>query len=357
MTQLTFNQSKMEAFMEQMVTMLNGGALSLMTSIGHRTGLFDTMRQLPPATSHQIASAAGLQERYVREWLAAMVTGRIVEYNPANATYCLPQEHAALLTRAATPNNMATTTQYIAILGAVEDRITEAFRQGGGVSYAHFERFHAVMAEESNQLVVMALKEYILPIVPGLIERLEAGIDVLDLGCGHGRALQRLAAIFPNSHFTGYDLTPEVITTARQMVAEQGLTNIQFSVKDATHLDEIARYDLIFTFDAIHDQAQPATVLRHIYHALRPNGTYLMQDIAGSSYVQNNLEHPFAPLLYTISSMHCMTVSLAQGGDGLGTMWGKELALQMLNTAGFAHVEVHQLPHDPLDYYYVMSKA
>ncbi len=357
MKQNSIDQTKAEAFAEQMVGILNGGALALMTSIGHRTRLFDTLAELPPATSGQIAAATGLHERYVREWLAAMVTGRIVEYDQTYETYHLPPEHAAWLTRAATPNNLAVTAQNIGLLGGVEDQIVGSFYEGGGVPYTEFQRFHEVMAEDSHQSVVVALTDHILPLAPGLTDALTHGIDVLDLGCGRGRALTLLAQTFPRSRFTGYDFSEEAITTARRTATAQGVTNVEFSVKDATLLHEPDRYDLICTFDAIHDQAQPATVLRNIQQALRPGGTYLMQDIAGSSYVQNNLDHPFGPLLYTVSCMHCMTVSLAQNGDGLGTMWGKELAIQMLAEAGFTDVAVHQLPHDPVNYYYVMSKA
>jgi SAM-dependent methyltransferase len=126
---------------------------------------------------------------------------------------------------------------------------------------------------------------------------------------------------------------------------------------DAAKLDEKNRYDLIFTFDAIHDQKDPAKVLGNIYSALKPGGTYLMQDIAGSSHLENNMDHPMAPFLYSISVMHCMTVSLALDGAGLGTMWGKELALKMLADAGFKDAKVNQLGHDIQNYYYVMSKA
>jgi 2-polyprenyl-3-methyl-5-hydroxy-6-metoxy-1,4-benzoquinol methylase len=357
MKQNGIDQTKAEAFAEQMVGILNGGALALMTSIGHRTRLFDTLAELPPATSGQIAAATGLHERYVREWLAAMVTGRIVEYDQTYETYHLPPEHAAWLTRAATPNNLAVTAQNIGLLGGVEDQIVSSFYEGGGVPYTAFQRFHEVMAEDSHQSVVVALTDHILPLAPGLTDALERGIDVLDLGCGSGRALTLLAQTFPHSRFTGYDFSEEAITTARHTATAQGVRNVEFGVKDATLLHEPEHYDLICTFDAIHDQAQPATVLRNIQQALRPGGTYLMQDIAGSSYVQNNLDHPFGPLLYTVSCMHCMTVSLAQNGDGLGTMWGKELALQMLAAAGFGDVAVHQLPHDPVNYYYVMRKA
>jgi len=351
-----FNQQKAEAFTEKMVEVLNLGSLALMTSVGHRTGLFDTMAVLPPATSDQIATAAGLHERYVREWLGAMTVGRLVDYDPATATYRLPAEHAAALTRTAAPNNIAAFTQYIGLLGSVEDGIVESFRRGGGVPYAAFPRFQEVMAEDSGQSVLPALFDHILPLVPGLIEALEQGIEVLDLGCGQGRALILMAQSFPNSRFTGYDLSDNGIAGAWAEAQQKGLTNIRFERLDAAALNEVSRYDLICTFDAIHDQAKPATVLRNIHHALKPDGIYLMQDIAGSSHVHNNFDHPMGPFLYTISCMHCMTVSLADNGEGLGAMWGQEKAQQMLTEAGFTRVEVKQLAHDIQNHYYICQK-
>jgi 2-polyprenyl-3-methyl-5-hydroxy-6-metoxy-1,4-benzoquinol methylase len=355
MTTRELDQKKAEEFAGRMLEVLNAGALAIMTSIGHRTGLFDAMAGLAPSTSEQIASAAGLNERYVREWLGAMAVGGTVEHDAESGTYFLPPEHAAWLTRAATPNNIAVTTQFIPLMGSVEDGIVESFKEGGGLPYSAFPRFHEVMAEDSGQTVVAALTEAILPLVPGLTERLEEGMDVLDVGSGSGRALNLLARTFPNSRFTGYDISEEAI--ARAEAEAQGLTNVRFEIKDAATLDEKERYDLITTFDAIHDQAKPAAVLEGIARALKPDGIYLMQDIAGSSHVHNNMEHPLGTLLYTISTMHCMTVSLSQGGDGLGTMWGEEKAREMLREAGFAKVEVKQLPHDFANSYYVVTKS
>jgi len=116
-------------------------------------------------------------------------------------------------------------------------------------------------------------------------------------------------------------------------------------------------YDLVTTFDAVHDQADPAAVLGGISNALRPDGVYLMVDIAASSHVHNNADHSIGPLLYTISTMHCMTVSLAQDGEGLGTMWGEEKARRMLGEAGFTRVEVERLPHDFQNNYFIARKG
>ena len=340
-----------------MIGTLNEGALAVMTSIGHRTGLFDTMSGLPYSTSEEIAGAADLNERYVREWLGAMTVGGIVEHDPERNTYHLPPEHAAFLTRAASPDNIAVTAQFISLMGSVEDEIVGVFRRGGGVPYSAFPRFHEVMAEDSGQTVVAALFDYILPLVPGLTERLEAGIEVLDVGSGSGRALNLMARAFPHSHFTGYDISEEGVLRAITEAKEHGATNVRFEVKDAAALDETSRYDLITTFDAVHDQARPAAVLEGIALALKDDGVYLMQDIAGSSHLHNNMDHPLGPFLYTVSTMHCTTVSLAQGGEGLGTMWGEEKAKQMLAEAGFRSVEIRRLDHDIANTYYLVRKG
>lgn len=356
MTTQTFDSLKAEAFAEKVLSILNGGALALMTSIGHRTKLFDTMADLPASTSQQIADAANLNERYVQEWLGAMVTGGFVEYDSDCKTYCLPAEHAAFLTRAAASDNMAPFAQYIPVLANVEEQIIDCFYLGGGVPYSAFKRFHEVMAEDSGQTTVPVLLDHILPLIPNLTDRLHQGIQVLDVGCGSGRALNQLARAFPNSQFVGYDFSREAISNAQAEAMQHQLENIRFEVRDAALFDEYECYDLITTFDAIHDQAQPDWVLQNIYRALRPDGVYLMQDIHASTDVGGNLEHPAAPFLYTISCMHCMTVSLANRGMGLGAMWGQEKALEMLAHAGFTQVEIRRLAHDFQNDYYIIRR-
>lgn len=356
MLDMVFSKEKAEAFADNLLDSINKSAVVLSISLGHRTGLFDAMSDLKPSTSAEIADAAGLSERYVREWLGAMVTGKVVSFDPATKKYQLPAEHATILTRQSMPN-FAATMQFIPLLGAVEDKIVEAFRNGGGVPYSEFPRFHEVMADESGQTVLPALIDAILPLAAGLTEKLESGIKVLDIGCGRGRAINLMAKTYPNSSFTGYDFSDEAVATAREEAAAQGITNATFEVRDVAMIGEIENYDLITAFDAIHDQAKPAVVLSGIYHALKNDGTFLMQDVGGSSHVHQNMDHPIAPLLYTISTMHCMTVSLALNGDGLGTMWGKELAQTMLKDAGFRSITIHDLPHDLQNCYYVIKKT
>ena len=186
-----------EEFAERMLRTMNEAALALMVSVGHRTGLFDAMAEMPAATSAEIASAAGLDERYVREWLAVMTTGRIVDHDGEAGTYSLPAGHAAWLTRAAGMQNLATGMQYIGLMAMVEDQIVECFRHGGGVPYSAFPRFQAVMAEDSGAVHNATLIDGTLPLVPGLTGRLGDGIDVADVGCGSGHAVNLMAAAFP----------------------------------------------------------------------------------------------------------------------------------------------------------------
>lgn len=356
MTTQTIDQAKAEAFAGQMVGILNGSILGLMTSIGHRTELFDKMAQLPPSTSQQIADATGLNERYVREWLGAMVTGGIIEYDPAGKTYRLPPEHAASITRAAGPNNLAAFMQFGSLMGNVEDQIIDCFRKGGGVPYSAYPKFQQLMAEESGQVMDATLIDVTLPLVPGLVERLKAGIDVADVGCGSGHAINLMAKAFPNSRFTGYDFSEEGVATGRREAAEWGVTNAIFEAQDVAELNQTASFDLITVFDAIHDQAQPRKVLANISRALKPDGTFLCVDIQASSNLEENMEHPLGPMLYGISTMHCMTVSLALNGEGLGTVWGEQKARELLTEAGFHQIDVEHVEGDIFNSYYICRK-
>ncbi len=350
---MPLNLERKDAFAGQLLDILNHGALALMISVGHRTGLFDALADGEALDSEGLAQKARLQERYVREWLRALAVGRILEHDAASETYWMPAEHAHWLSRKSPEANMAVFAQYIAELGSVESRIVESFQNGGGVAYGEYRRFHDIMAEDSGQSIVPVMDSAVVDLIPGLRNRLERGIDVVDVGCGRGRALTQLAASFPNSRFTGLDFGEAPVAVARQAAADAGLKNVNFRVQDAATWDEPGSVDWVMALDAIHDQARPDLVLQNIRKALRPGGVFLMQDIDMASDVADNMDHPIAPMLYTISCMHCMTVSLAQGGMGLGTAWGRELAVSMLGEVGFTSVEIHRFPHDIQNAYFV----
>jgi 2-polyprenyl-3-methyl-5-hydroxy-6-metoxy-1,4-benzoquinol methylase len=345
-----------EEFAERVMGTIDSAALATLFSVGHQTGLFDAMAERPPSTSAQIADAAGLNERYVREWLGGMTAGRVVEYDPEAVTYSLPPQRAALLTRAAGPDNLARSAQFIPMLGEVEQKIIGCFRAGGGLPYSEYPRFDALMAEESGEVFDASLVDAILPMAEGLPDRLRAGADVADFGCGSGHAVNLMAPAFPASRFTGIDFSDEGLVVGAAEAERLALTNAAFEHHDLADLDVTEAYDVVTAFDAIHDQAQPDRVLRNIYQALRPGGVFLMVDIKASSRLEDNIGEPLATFIYTVSTMHCMSVSLAFGGAGLGTAWGRQLALSMLGDAGFKDVRVEEIETDPINYYYVALK-
>lgn len=327
-----------------------------MISIGYKTGLFDIIAQLKPSTSQEISQASKLNERYIREWLGAMVTGNIIEYDPLTEKYFLPKEHSAFLTRKSGIDNLAVLAQYVSLMGNVEDKIVECFRNGGGLPYSEYPKFQQLQAEETARIFDSMLTNQILPLIPDINNRLNDGIRVLDIGCGRGRAVNLMGKAFSRSKFIGCDISHEGILSAKEEAKNMGLTNVQFEIKDALLVEELGKFDLITAFDTIHDQVQPTKVLKAINASLNNDGFFLMQDIAASSKVEKNIDSILAPTLYTISTMHCMSVSLAFDGEGLGTMWGKELAVNKLTEAGFKDIKIKNVEGDIMNYYYVSRK-
>ena len=309
-----YDNSKAEEFASKMFQFLNSGMLSLMISIGYKTGLFDIIAELKPSTSQEISQAAKLNERYIREWLGAMVTGKIIEYDPLTEKYSLPKEHSAFLTRKSGIDNLAVLAQYVSLMGNVEDKIVECFRNGGGLPYSEYPKFQQLQAEETARIFDSKLTNQILPLIPEIDNRLNDGIKVLDIGCGRGRAVNLMGKAFSRSKFTGCDISHEGILSAKEEAKNMGLTNVQFEIKDALLVVELGKFDLITAFDTIHDQVQPTKVLKAINASLNNDGFFLMQDIAASSKVEKNIDSLLAPILYTISTMHCMSVSLAFDG-------------------------------------------
>jgi SAM-dependent methyltransferase len=269
----------------------------------------------------------------------------------------LPADHAAWLTRAAGLNNLAIRTQIVGLVAAVEHQIVDCFRHGGGVPYSAFPEFQALTAETSGAVHDATLIDVTLPLVPGLVDRLGQGIDVADIGCGSGHAANLMAEAFPASRFTGFDLSDTGLAAATAEADRKDLTNVRFEKRDVSRLGETARFDLITTFDAVHDQARPDLVLAGIARALRPGGVYLCVDISASSKLSENLDHPLGPFFYTISCMHCMTVSLAEGGMGLGTMWGEQKAREMFGDAGFTAIEAAHVDGDIANMYFIAAKS
>ncbi|MBB1245710.1 methyltransferase domain-containing protein [Streptomyces durbertensis] len=349
------DERRMEEFAGKLIDTFSGGVLTLMVDIGYRTGLFETLAQ-GPGTSGELADRAGLQERYVRECLGSLVTGGIVEYDPDDGRYTLPAEHAACLTGGGS-QNMASLSEIVTLLAPHMNDTTRVFREGGGIPYEEFRPdFTSVMDAMSRGLYDGQLIDGILPLVDGLTDRLATGCRVADVGCGTGHAVNVMAAAYPASTFVGYDISEEAVESGRSEAAASGLAHARFEVLDVVRLPAEPGFDVVFAFDSIHDQVDPAGVLAAVSAALRPDGLFVMMDTKSSSRLEKNIGNPLAPMIYGVSVMHCMTVSLAHGGAGLGTAWGEELARSMLADAGFTDVTTHDVPDDPMDMVYVCRR-
>jgi SAM-dependent methyltransferase len=350
------DEARVAQFAGRLMATYTEATVTLMIDVASRSGLLEALAA-GDGTSTDVADRAGLVERYVRECLGALVTGGIVEYDPATRRYALPPEHAVCLTGPRSLN-LTPLARLNTLLARHVDGVTRAFREGGGVPYEEFRPEFTDVVDASNRgLLDEQLTAGILPATGALPARLEVGTRVADIGCGTGHAVNLLARAYPRSSFVGYDLAPDAIARARAEAADWGLANASFDVRDVRELPADPPFGAVFAFDAIHDQADPAGVLARVHAALEPGGVFVMVDIKAASALEGNVGNPFAPWIYGVSTLHCLTVSLAQDGTGLGTAWGEQLARQMLAEAGFVDVTVHDVPDDPFGSVYVAHKA
>lgn len=355
-TDVDIDEQAAEEFAGRLFELFTGATLSCLIDIGRRTGLFDAATR-GPATSDELANRASLQERYVREWLGAMTTAGIFEYESSTATYWLPREHAACLSGDG-PENLSGVALFTTILANHVPAVTDAFQHGGGVPYeAYVPEIHEALDALWGPIYTELLVPAYLPLAPGLTEGLTTGARVADVGCGTGNALLVLASAFPASTFFGYDLDDAALDRARTAAAAHDLNNVTFQRADAAALEVDHPFDVVFVFNSIHDQARPAAVLEQVHDALVPGGMFVMDEPRVSSRLEDNIGNPMAPFVYAVSTLHCLTVSLAAGGAGLGTAWGEQVAVAMLRDAGFGPVQIHDAPGDPGNAVFVTTRS
>lgn len=365
-----FSDAKCDAFTQTLTRTLNLGALNLALGLGYRLGLFQALSRLGgPRPAAEVADAAGLDRRYVREWLGVMTSAGVVECQKGEGgeeTFFLPPEHQAPLLGTHGRGNMGVYTQEIPLLTSlVHEDVADGFRTGRGVPYQRYPTFQAFMTELADAKHRDLLIDRFIPSVDNgrLVERLEAGIRVMDLGCGEGVAATLMAEAFPRCVIVGIDFSEPAIETARRRAGEKGLNNVEFQTRDAARLAEepdlAESFDYVFAFDAIHDQTEPGRALAGVHHALAPSGLFSMVDIKAESDLGENRDHPMGPFLYAVSLMHCLPVGLgADGrGAGLGMMWGRREALEMMRAAGFDSVEIEAMPYDPFNDHYLARKG
>lgn len=356
-----------ESFSDRLVDILNMGAINLAMGIGYRLGLFEALDRFDrPQPAETIAETAGQSARYTREWLCIMATGGIVRLSrdvDGVTLFDLPKAHGDLLCRRAGNANLGVYTQEIPILAAsTYHRICSAFTTGEGIPYPSYPDFHRFMGELADAKHRQVLIERFLPSVDngGIVQRMQQGIRVCDLGCSEGVAMLMMAQAYPKSSFVGMDISEQALADAGAEALRLGLGNVEFVRIDAASLCENDAYresfDYVTAFDAIHDQSRPLDALRGVYHVLKNGGVFSMVDIAAETDVIENMGNPMAPFLYTVSLMHCLPVGLVDHGQGLGMMWGRRRALEMLHEAGFKEVSVVDIPDDAFNFHFFCWK-
>lgn len=357
-----------KSFSEKMVDILNYGSLNLAMGLGYRAGLFEIMDAAGrPLSLDEICHGKRLDRRYVHEWLGVMVCGGIVELvkdDEGRCCFFLPRAHGDVLTRRAGNTNLGVYSQEIPLLTACAyERVYQGLLSGKGIRYECYPDFHDFMSELGDAKHRQVLVDIFLPAVDDgrQVEALQRGIEVCDIGCAQGVATVLMAQAFPSSRFTGIDISGEALASARDAVVKMGLRNVVFEQRDAAELcrpnDLSGRYDYVTAFDAIHDQTRPFEALLGVYQILKPDGTFSMIDIAAESSIDGNRDNPMGAFLYTVSLMHCMPVGLVDGGAGLGMMWGRQKAVEMLRQAGFGQIDVLEMPNDSFNLHFYCRKS
>ncbi|WP_108666991.1 class I SAM-dependent methyltransferase [Euzebya rosea] len=350
MAEDTFDRTRSRAFSQRLMSMYGEAMLTNAIALGARTGLTAAFAEAP-GTSAEIAARAGMHERYVREWLHALVVGGVAEH--ADGTFSLPPEHAISLTGDSFLNTTAIAAMAAAAGGNL-DGLAHAFTTGEGTPF-HDQAgdMPAMMDRLSRARYETFLIDSYLGQVDGLAQDLDAGIRVADIGCGTGRVALLIATAFPDSRVTGIDLSAPSIATARAAARDEGVDNVTFVEGRIDQLD--GPQDLITAFDVIHDLGHPAEAVAHVRSCLADGGRFVMCDSAAPASLDAQAELPWAPMMYGLSMFGCVGTARSQGGEGLGNMWGQDAAVALLRDAGFGDVEVLPAKGDPMNAIYVAT--
>jgi 2-polyprenyl-3-methyl-5-hydroxy-6-metoxy-1,4-benzoquinol methylase len=335
-----FDKEKAKSFTERMLSDIAGTVVTHFCAIGDRLGLFKDLALQGPASVAEFATRNTIDQRYAQEWLEGLASAGYLDFDSSTCVFSLPAEHERLLAQDTHPMYQGAMCNLLTYSLEPMEKITEAFKTGGGVSQADYspELFKTMQRTSALRYNNFLLDTW-LPDMPRVVEKLESGVDVADIGCGRGTALSILAEAFPKSRFWGYDAFAPQVSGAQDAADSKGLSNhITFEVLDAS--SEIPRdFDLIFTFDVIHDMAKPREGLANIRRHLKSDGIYILQEISAEDerYDNRGVE---ATIKYGMSLSYCMTTSLAHGGEGLGTLGMSERVVRELcSEAGFGTVK------------------
>jgi 2-polyprenyl-3-methyl-5-hydroxy-6-metoxy-1,4-benzoquinol methylase len=333
------DQSKIKELSQRVVVDTGGVFAIALCYIGDRLGLFRAMADGKALTSEELAQKTNLNERYVREWLKGLVAAEYIEYKQDSDRYFMTAEQASVLANEDSSSFVGGAFQ-LTIPSVVQvHRVMEVFRKGGGLSY---EELGSEIAEGIDRLHRPAFRYLLakewLPGVPGLKERLDQGISVLDVGCGLGRSSVVIGSAYPRSVILGLDSNAYSIERARSLAEESGVGNVEFLCATLEQLPKDKHYDLILALDCIHDMADPVGALKEIREAMTRDGIFFWVEPTGSHNPIEN-RNPIGKMRATLSPLFCLTVSLADGGAGLGTIIGEKGARKLAAEAGFSSIE------------------
>jgi SAM-dependent methyltransferase len=349
--------AKVEQLATRLMADLGATALTGLLYIGDKVGLFKAMVGAGPLTVAEVAAKSGLQARYVREWLSAMAAGQYIDYDPHTERFTLPDEHAAVLADETSLTFMGGFFQVMVPVLSQAPQVAKAFREGGGVPYSAYgsDLIEGISRNRRVPYFRQLAQEWI-PAMPEVLTRLQEGGTAADIGCGCGYAVIAMAKAFPHSRFYGYDLNQESLAIAREHAAAEGAADrTVFAYVSANALPAEPRFDFITSFDSIHDMADPRGALRSIRQALAPGGTYMMMEIAAGDTLADNLNMR-GRFFYSVSTLHCLTVSLAHNGEGIGTVMGEAKARELAAEAGFTHFRRLPIDHK-INVFYEMKVA
>ncbi len=350
------DQDRLRAFSGRVFSMLNGAVMSAFIHLGDELGLFHALADGEALTSDALAERTGLSERWVREWLRGLGAAGILEYAGDGRFSLSPEGRCVLADDDHPACGVGLFTKLPRQIGAL-DRIAESFRTGIGLPYDAFGSDGARGTERGlapwyrHTLVPVAL-----PMLDGVVEKLERGARVADVGCGAGAALVEMAKAFPRSDFHGYELSRHALDRAEASKARADLANLWFHDVRSETLPADGSFDFVTTFDCLHDMTRPDRTIAEIRGSLAPDGTWLIADIDGAPTYEENLErNPMASLMYGFSVLSCMSSALSEpDGMGLGTLgFHEEVARQMCSEAGFTRFERLAIPHAMNAYYEV----
>jgi 2-polyprenyl-3-methyl-5-hydroxy-6-metoxy-1,4-benzoquinol methylase len=335
------DKEKSNRFMQKVVGDVATAIAAGLLWTGDQAGLLRAMAGAGPLSAAELADRSGVRQRYVEEWLAAMAGAGYVEFDAAADRFTLPDEHAQFLVDPDGETYLGGLYGGLPVLLGMVPTLTEAFRSGEGIAFAEFgEQMPRLLSVMNRPVYEARLVQQWLPAMTGIVEQLRAGGSALDVGCGAGVVPVTLARAFPAARISGIDLDAPSIALARQAAEAAGVADrVQLQAQRIEDLPADARWDLITTFDVVHDLPDPVDALRRIRSHLAEGGRYLMVEPKVADDLESNLANPFARMLYGISCLHCVPQSLAQGGTGLGACWGEKRARALAAQAGFGRFE------------------